>query len=301
MADFALGLAASLIYWLVTYAAAVSYRDNYRRDNYKIADRIVIAIIVWFLVFLVQLVLRDTLFQSNQSRLGPPVSPGPALISAGIFYYFSGPKKAARTPKQPEPHTRTPTGQVHPSRSPPHQTAGGASGNNIPSSEIRGTLASTDYYMLAGKEILIGNVQPGMWARALVDAGPDEFAVKAHYVKLRIAELEKQATVLAQVERDRHALDQTESDEEQASIATHNGAAPVSGIPYRFSEASLSVYGEQHVKTLGDLLGSASPSVLRKTRETICEKIGWFAGKGDERAFLEAFHAQLRERLGSGP
>ena len=31
--------------------------------------------------------------------------------------------------------------------------------------------------------------------------------------------------------------------------------------------------------------------------ETICAKIGWSAGQGDERAFLEAYYTQLRARL----
>ena len=34
--------------------------------------------------------------------------------------------------------------------------------------------------------------------------------------------------------------------------------------------------------------------------ETICRKIGWNPGAGDERAFLEAFYAQLRARLEGG-
>ena len=34
--------------------------------------------------------------------------------------------------------------------------------------------------------------------------------------------------------------------------------------------------------------------------KTICGKIGWSAGAGDERAFLEAYYAQLRARLETG-
>ena len=33
--------------------------------------------------------------------------------------------------------------------------------------------------------------------------------------------------------------------------------------------------------------------------EAICRKIGWNPGSGDERAFLEAYYAQLRARLES--
>ena len=48
--------------------------------------------------------------------------------------------------------------------------------------------------------------------------------------------------------------------------------------------------------------------VLRENREdalvdvaqTICAKIGWNSGNGDERAFLEAYYTQLRARLERG-
>ena len=41
----------------------------------------------------------------------------------------------------------------------------------------------------------------------------------------------------------------------------------------------------------------ARPEALAAVQEAICRKIGWDPGAGDERAFLEAFYAQLRERL----
>jgi len=34
--------------------------------------------------------------------------------------------------------------------------------------------------------------------------------------------------------------------------------------------------------------------------EAICRKIGWDPGSGDERAFLDAYYAQLRARLEAG-
>jgi hypothetical protein len=48
--------------------------------------------------------------------------------------------------------------------------------------------------------------------------------------------------------------------------------------------------------------------VLREDREeamvdvaqAICAKIGWNSGRGDERAFLEAYYTQLRARLERG-
>jgi len=66
---------------------------------------------------------------------------------------------------------------------------------------------------------------------------------------------------------------------------------------YRFGEAELSVYGERELQVLEEVLRQASPEAQRKVVETICRKIGWEAGTGDEREFLEAFYAALRARL----
>ena len=41
----------------------------------------------------------------------------------------------------------------------------------------------------------------------------------------------------------------------------------------------------------------ARPEALEAVHATICRKIGWNPGAGDERAFLEAFYAQLRAKL----
>ena len=45
------------------------------------------------------------------------------------------------------------------------------------------------------------------------------------------------------------------------------------------------------------LLRDSQPDALKAVHATICRKIGWDPGAGDERAFLEAFYAQLRSRL----
>lgn len=74
--------------------------------------------------------------------------------------------------------------------------------------------------------------------------------------------------------------------------------APVSAVSgYRFGEAELSVYGEYELQTLEHILRENRPEVLASVQETICGKIGWNPGKGDERAFLEAYYTQLRARL----
>ncbi len=79
--------------------------------------------------------------------------------------------------------------------------------------------------------------------------------------------------------------------------AAAEGASAVTGVRYAFGEAELSVYGERELQTLERMLRESPPEALQAVHATICRKIGWDPGAGDERAFLEAFYAQLRARL----
>jgi uncharacterized RDD family membrane protein YckC len=78
------------------------------------------------------------------------------------------------------------------------------------------------------------------------------------------------------------------------------GASAVTGTTYRFGEAELAVYGEYELQTLERVLRDNIPEGLASVHEAICRKIGWNPGAGDERAFLEAYYAQLRARLEGG-
>jgi uncharacterized RDD family membrane protein YckC len=69
---------------------------------------------------------------------------------------------------------------------------------------------------------------------------------------------------------------------------------------YRFGEAELSVYGEHELQVLESVLRQDNASAQRQVMETICRKIGWEPGYGDERQFLEAFYEALRARLEGG-
>lgn len=75
------------------------------------------------------------------------------------------------------------------------------------------------------------------------------------------------------------------------------GASDVTGVRYAFGEAELSIYGEKELQTLERMLRESPPEALAAVHETICRKIGWDPGAGDERAFLEAYYVQLRNRL----
>jgi uncharacterized RDD family membrane protein YckC len=79
--------------------------------------------------------------------------------------------------------------------------------------------------------------------------------------------------------------------------ATAAGASAVTGARYEFGERELSVYGEKELQTLERMLRDSRPEALAAVHAAICRKIGWEPGAGDERAFLEAFYAQLRAKL----
>lgn len=79
--------------------------------------------------------------------------------------------------------------------------------------------------------------------------------------------------------------------------AAAKGSSELTGVRYKFGDAELAIYGEHELQTLERMLRDAEPEALSAVHETICRKIGWDPGTGDERAFLEAFYAQLRARL----
>lgn len=96
------------------------------------------------------------------------------------------------------------------------------------------------------------------------------------------------------VERPKARLAKVLSTQGAAAAA---GASEVTGVRYTFGEAELSVYGEKELQTLERMLRDSPPEALAAVHAAICRKIGWDPGAGDERAFLEAFYAQLRAKL----
>lgn len=79
--------------------------------------------------------------------------------------------------------------------------------------------------------------------------------------------------------------------------AAREGSSALTGAEYRFGEAELAVYGEYELQTLERVLRDDRPEALESVHAAICRKLGWNPGSGDERAFLEAFYAQLRAKL----
>ncbi len=80
-------------------------------------------------------------------------------------------------------------------------------------------------------------------------------------------------------------------------------ADPVTGTTssrYEFSDADLSVYGEFELQTLESVLRTGTDEALDTVTASICNKIGWEPGSGDERIFLEAYYTALRAKLEHG-
>ncbi|GAB5480335.1 MAG: RDD family protein [Parasphingorhabdus sp.] len=86
-----------------------------------------------------------------------------------------------------------------------------------------------------------------------------------------------------------------------APSADANGAAAgQAAARYEFSDADLSVYGEFELQTLESVLRTGTDEALETVTKSICAKIGWEPGTGDERIFLEAYYTALRAKLESG-
>jgi uncharacterized RDD family membrane protein YckC len=92
-------------------------------------------------------------------------------------------------------------------------------------------------------------------------------------------------------------------DRLKAALSTGEGAQGHSALTqarYEFGEAELSIYGEYELQVLERVLRDNNPAAMADVAEAICIKIGWTNGRGDERAFLEAYYTQLRARLERG-
>ncbi|MEQ1497297.1 MAG: RDD family protein [Novosphingobium sp.] len=98
------------------------------------------------------------------------------------------------------------------------------------------------------------------------------------------------------VERPRQKLEAVMSSGQTAAT----GTSQTTGASYRFSDAELAIYGELELQTLERVLRENRHEAMIAVHEAICRKIGWNPGAGDERAFLEVYYTQLRNRLESG-
>ena len=78
------------------------------------------------------------------------------------------------------------------------------------------------------------------------------------------------------------------------------GRSTVTGARFRFDEAELGAYGEYELQVLERVLRDDRDENLAEVARTICAKIGWQPGEGDDRAFLTAYYTQLRARLEQG-
>lgn len=87
---------------------------------------------------------------------------------------------------------------------------------------------------------------------------------------------------------------------QKAKLPEAMSLTPDRSSQYRFGEAELSVYGEHELQVLESVLRQDNPEAMREVMQAICTKIGWQAGSGHEREFLETFYAALRAHLERG-
>ena len=74
--------------------------------------------------------------------------------------------------------------------------------------------------------------------------------------------------------------------------------APRRKLPaYRFGNEELSIYGEYELQQLERVLRDGDDKTLEAVHAAIVRKLGWQAGSGDEREFLESFYTALRAKL----
>jgi uncharacterized RDD family membrane protein YckC len=95
------------------------------------------------------------------------------------------------------------------------------------------------------------------------------------------------------VEQPRRKLEAAMSQAQAQAQAGESGTRPA----FRFTDAELDVYGEYELQTLERVLRENRRESLQKVQQTIAGKIGRSDGEGQERAFLDAYYAQLRARL----
>lgn len=143
-----------------------------------------------------------------------------------------------------------------------------------------------DPYEVAGQEVVSGKVKPSVWARALVEGGNDDLSVKAHYVRLRVSELEISM-----------ATDRADEKANVLQLSTKYESQDIDR--FEFSKGELSVYGGYQLYVLGRRLQEGHHGDLVAVAQAICRKIGRKWKKGQERSFLEAYCSQLRAHLGS--
>ncbi|WP_343609208.1 RDD family protein [Novosphingobium sp.] len=83
------------------------------------------------------------------------------------------------------------------------------------------------------------------------------------------------------------------------AMTEHSAETPQAA--YRFRDADLAAYGEYELQRLEEVLRLRKVDQMVLVATAICEKIGWHVPHGpDVGPFLDAYYAQLRERLEGG-
>ncbi len=135
----------------------------------------------------------------------------PVMATAVMTFVLNGVRQSSTSVREPLQEINPPRPSVTHSAT---TTTGTTTTSNRASEKIPLGAANSDPYQQSGKEVLSGNVDPAIWARSLVEGEGNESAVKAAYVKLRVAQLNAEAARV----RDEYARVKSVEENRQAEV-----------------------------------------------------------------------------------
>ena len=202
----------------------------YKRDNKSLVSQqwflIWIQGVVGTLLFLLLILDEDLRNSLDYTPIGIVLTLAVSIpLNYGLLVFFQkqiSPADAVTstdTPSHNVPYRPTDT-----SPSVIHMTPTPATNTPTASTPTPSTAAytpsRTDPYQQAGEEVLSGKVDPAIWARSLVEGTGNDGAVKAAYVKLRVAQLNK--AIEAEADRARDEQERLALNEKITDYASHN-------------------------------------------------------------------------------
>jgi uncharacterized membrane protein YhaH (DUF805 family) len=225
-----------------------------------------VACFVWFLTWAFRAgEKRENRFGPNPLILGDSSTP---VVSSPLTEPLSPPpgRPLVQTPSPPQPAAIAMTTQPDLRATPVVSPS--------PSMET----AAVDPYKQAGEELLGGRMDPSVWARALVESGGVEGPMKAAYVKLRVADLERAAAEAADAAKQAAAANQATA-RKLAAISASDSGDYATAIPWYREKAEEGDAAAQ--RRLAEMLQSGGAP------KQIIEAVSWFtkaAEQGDAAA-----------------
>lgn len=143
-------------------------------------------------------------------------------------------------------------------------SSGPAPVDSSSTSDNKPVLPTLDPYVVAGEEVLSGNVDAGLWARALVQGGGNDGPVRAAYVAARVAELGQQQARLRTIPLESEMPSASPMAVDGDSTQINSPAA--SGAPERFAEKDAS---ESQPRVYPDELARLTSNPLQTVNDCV--------------------------------